>query len=370
MIEKGKISASQMGIMMYPTIVATALLWIPEATATKAGRDMWISPILASLAGFLTVYVAVRLNKMYPKETILQYSEQIVGRILGKCIGFVYLLFFLQLEWIVMREYGEVMVGQFLPRTPMIVILGSMLLVCASAVRGGVEVLGRAAQFFVPLFILVFGAITLLLVPDLEPENMLPVLEKGILPAILGAVEPLKWFGEFIVISFMLPFLTDRERGMTWGMITVIATMVTMAVINLVVLWLFGEITASLTYPLVEAVRYISMGDFLEHIESLVMTIWVAGTFVKIAVIYYVLALGTAQWLNLADYRPVVFPIGMLLIVTCIWPTPNLADLAVYLKIIAPIIGIFIQTLLPLLLLIIAVIRKQVANGGRAMQKG
>ncbi len=370
MIEKGKISASQMGIMMYPTIVATAILWVPEATATKAGRDMWISPILASLAGFLTVYLAVRLNKIYPKETIIQYSEQIVGRILGKCIGFVYLLFFLQLEWIDLREYGEVMVGQFLPRTPMIVILGSMLLVCASAVRGGVEVLGRAAQFFVPLFILVFGVINLMLVPDLKPENMLPVMEKGILPSIRGAVEPLKWFGEFIVISFMLPFLTDRERGMTWGMITVFAAMVTMVVINIVVLWLFGEITTSLTYPFVEAVRYVSIGDFLEHIESLVMAIWVAGTFVKIAVIYYVLALGTAHWLNLSDYRPIVFPIGILLVITCIWPTPNLAELAVYLKIIAPIIGISIQTLLPLLLLIIAAIRKRVTNGGKAVEKG
>ncbi|NGQ94505.1 endospore germination permease [Brevibacillus sp. SYP-B805] len=369
-MEKGKISASQMGIMMYPTIVATAILWVPEATATRAGRDMWISPILASLTGFLSVYLAVRLHRLYPKETIIQYSEHIVGRILGKGIGFVYLLFFLQLDWSILREYGELMVGQFLPRTPMFVVLGSMLLVCAAAVRGGVEVLGRAAQYFVPLFILVFGMISLMLFPDLKPVNMLPVMEKGILPAIKGAVEPLKWFGEFIVISFMLPFLTDRERGMTWGMITVIATMLTMVVINLLVLWLFGEITASLTYPYVEAVRYISIADFLEHIESLVMAIWVAGTFIKIGVLYYVLVLGTAQWLNLSDYRPLVYPIGMLLVITCMWPRPNLAELAIYLKYIAPVIGIIIQTLLPFLLLMIALIRKRVTNGGKAVQEG
>jgi spore germination protein KB len=369
MIEKGKISAMQMGIMMYPTIVATALLWVPEATADKAGRDMWLSPVIASLTGFLTVYLADRLNKLYPKETIIQSSVPILGRILGKMVGFVYLLFFFQLECIILREYGEFISGLFLPRTPMLVLLGSMLLACASAVRGGVEVMGRVSQFFIPIFILVFTLIFIMILPDLNPENMFPIMEKGIFPSIMGAVEPLKWFGEFILISFMLPFLSDREKGRKAGMITVFAVMVTMVMINFSVLFLFGEITTSLTYPYVEAVRYIDIADFIEHIEANAMAIWVAGAFMKICVIYYVLALGTAQWLNLRDYRPVVFPIGILLILTCMWPKPNLAELVQYLETVTPYLGITIQTVLPLLLLLIAVIRNRVTDGGNAVEK-
>jgi spore germination protein KB len=367
MIEKGRISAMQMAFMMYPTIMATALLWVPKATAEHAGRDMWLSPILASLTGFLSVYLADRLNRMYPQETIIQYSEHIVGRILGKITGFVYVLFFLLLEWTILREYGEVIVGQFLPRTPLLVVIGSMLLLCASAVRGGVEVLGRTSQFFVPIFILVFALNILLLVPDLKPVNMFPVMEKGILPSIMGAYQPLKWFGEFILISFMLPSMTDREKGRKWGMITVSAVMITMVVINVAVLFLFGEISSGLTYPFVEAVRYISIGDFLEHIESLVMAIWVTGTFIKISVVYYVIALGTAQWLKLPDYRPTLLPFGILLVLSSMWPIPNLAELSVYLDTLAPMIAITIQTALPMFLLLIAVIRKRVTNGGKAL---
>jgi spore germination protein KB len=369
MIERGKISASQMAIMIYPTIVATVLLWVPEATADKAGRDMWLSPIIASLTGFLSVYLADRLNRLYPKESLIQYSEHIVGRMLGKVIGLVYLLFFLLLECIILREYGEVILGIFLPQTPIIVLLGSMVLVGASAVRGGVEVLGRTSQFFVPIFVLVFVFIYIMMLPEMEPENMLPVMEKGIWPSIRGAYEPLKWYGEFIVISFLLPFLSDRERGRRWGMITVVAVMVTMVAINIAALFLFGEITTSLTYPFVEAVRYISIGDFLEHIEAIVMAIWVTGAFLKISFFYYVLALGTAQWLNLPDYRPTVIPIGILLILLCMWPTPNLAELAYFLETITPPLGITIQTVFPLLLLLIAVIRKRITNGGKAVVK-
>ncbi|MDQ7864807.1 hypothetical protein RCO48_38045 [Peribacillus frigoritolerans] len=41
------------------------------------------------------------------------------------------------------------------------------------------------------------------------------------------------------------------------------------------------------------------------------MAVWIVGAFVKISVFYYASALGTAQWLNLSDYCPVVWPIGI-----------------------------------------------------------
>ncbi|WP_307406736.1 GerAB/ArcD/ProY family transporter [Neobacillus ginsengisoli] len=49
-----------------------------------------------------------------------------------------------------LREYTDFIISSFLLKTPMIVVIGSMVLVCAFAVRGGVEVLGRASQLFIP----------------------------------------------------------------------------------------------------------------------------------------------------------------------------------------------------------------------------
>ncbi|TKH09627.1 spore gernimation protein, partial [Peribacillus simplex] len=44
-MEKGKISSLQMAFMMYPTIVATAVLGVPSITAKYAKTDLWLSPI-------------------------------------------------------------------------------------------------------------------------------------------------------------------------------------------------------------------------------------------------------------------------------------------------------------------------------------
>ncbi|CRK83274.1 GerAB/ArcD/ProY family transporter [Neobacillus massiliamazoniensis] len=363
MIEKEKISAYQMALMIYPTILATAILMVPAITGKYAERDMWISPILGSLNGFFTAFILYQLHKIYPKESIIQYSRHIIGPILGKILGFVYLFFFLQTGGIVLREYAIFISISFLPKTPPTsVIIGSIVLVCAFAVRGGLEVLGRAAQLFVPIFIFLIPMTLILLLKDLDPKNMVPIMEHGLMPSILGAATPQAWFSEVFFISMMLPFLTDREKGMKWSMITVLTIMFSLVSLNLLAVFLFGETANSYIFPIFTAIRYISIASFFEHLESFIIVIWVLGAFIKISVFYYALVLGTTQWLHLSDYRPLVFSLGFLLVLFGKWGFFNLQQMTEWLGTIYPFYATFLLTLIPMVLLFIAMIRKRISQ--------
>ncbi|WP_408011326.1 endospore germination permease [Pseudalkalibacillus sp. A8] len=359
MIEKGKISAEQMAIMMYPVIVGTGIISVPAVTAKYAKNDLWISPIWASLLGFIVVYTAFQLHKLYPRETIIQYSEHILGRILGKILGFIYLIFYVQMNGGGIRIYGEFVTGAFLIKTPIIVVISTMVLVCVFAVRGGIEVLARVAQFFIPLYVFSMVIIIILILPELDLKKMFPILEHGLMPSMKGAIVPGGWFAEFILVSFLFPYLTDGEKGRKWGMISVFSVMITFIVTNFIILFLFGGTTSRYLYPLFTASQYISIADFLQHLEPIIMAMWVAGTFIKFSVVFYAIVLGTAQWLNLSDYRPIVFPLGFLTILFTIWGTPSKMVESEYNFIVFPVYSFFVQILIPLLLLIIAVLRKK-----------
>lgn len=351
-MEKGKISALQLAMMLYPAIIATAILLVPAITAHHAKQDMWLSPIWASFTGVITVWIAIRLHEYYPKQTALEYSEQIAGKWLGKMIGFVFLFFYLHASGIIVREYGEFIIGNFFVRTPLLFIMGSMILVCAFAVRGGVEVVARLSEIAVPVVILVIVLFVIMLIPDMELNNMLPMFEHGIMPSLKGAIIPQSWFSECFLIAFLLPYVANPEDGKKYALFSVAAVGLTLVIVNITVLFVLGNITARFVYPVMSAVRYISIADFLEHLEAFVMAIWVAGAFLKIAVFYYVLVLSTAQWLRLTDYRLIVFPIGFLILLFGNWAAPNVMELSHFLGTSTPFYLNTVQTVLPLLLLL------------------
>lgn len=358
MLEKGKISAFQMAIMLYPTVLATGFLVMPTITAQHAANDLWLTGIFASLSGFLTIYVMTRLHELYPKQTFIEYSEHIVGKIFGKIIGFVYFLYFLNVAGGTSRQYAEFVVGSFLFKTPNLFIISSLILLTAAAVRGGVEVLARSSVIFTPIFILPLFFL-LLLIPELDVKNIFPILSHGLIPVIKGTAPPQAWVSGYFLMTFFLPYLADPKKGKKWGNISLCAVILSMIYVNLISLFLLGPDIGNKSYPILTAFRYISAASFFENLESLLLAMWVVGNFINLGVFFYAAVLSFGQCFKLSNYRPVVFPIGILIIVFSLWDIPSFPELGAHIHMTVPIEVPTFFTLIPLLLLLVAVIRKR-----------
>lgn len=296
------------------------------------------------------------------KKTPIEYSVDIAGPFFGKFIGLLLLFFYFHVTAIIIREYGEFVVGNFLFRTPIDFVMGAMVFVCAVAVRSGIAVLGRLAQILVPVVILLLTIIVILVFPDIELENMFPMFENGLLPSIMGAATPQSWFSECFLMAFLLPHVIDENHGRRWGNIAVVSIMLTLFFTNLATLFVFGNITASFVYPVISVARYISIADFLEHVEVVVMALWVVGVFLKISVFYYALVTGLARWLNLSQYEPLVFSVGLLLCLLSNWSANDLVELTHFLGTTGSFYLSFVQTVIPLFLLLVAKWRNRAAS--------
>ncbi|MDG5786806.1 endospore germination permease [Evansella sp. AB-P1] len=360
MIEKGQISSFQMGLVMYPTIIATAILIVPAITAAPAGRDMWLSPLWGLVTGVVTIFICIKLNDYYPKKTIIEYSTDIIGSIPAKLLGFGYLFFLFHVSGVIVREYADFIVGIFMLQTPVLVVITGMVLVSAFAVRGGLEVIARSSEFFVPIVVFILFFIIVLLVPELDFLKMLPIFEDGITPSIKGAASIQAWYSEFFIIAFFLPFLSDREKAMKWSLLSLVMIAITLVLTNLATFMLYGMLTEELSYPLISATRYVSIADFFENIESIVMALWVAGAFIKITAFYYAFVLGTAQLFKLSSYRPIVFPLGIMLIVSSIWAAQSFTEVKDALGKAVPFYLPLFGTIIPFLLFLVAVVKKKV----------
>ncbi|MGV3487052.1 MAG: GerAB/ArcD/ProY family transporter, partial [Tuberibacillus sp.] len=187
MLEKGRISNIQMAIIIIPTIASTAILLAPAISAKYAKQDLWISPIWSSMIGFLIVIIVSRLNNHYPNETPIEYCCHIIGKIPGKLLGFLYLFFFIHQLGVIIQEYGNFIVGSFLHQTPLIVVMAAMVIVCAMAVYGGIEVIGRSSEIIFPVVVLFYFLVLIMLFKDLDTKQLLPIMENGLWPSFRGA---------------------------------------------------------------------------------------------------------------------------------------------------------------------------------------
>ncbi|WP_339838851.1 endospore germination permease [Paenibacillus sp. FSL R7-0272] len=326
--DQGRISETQLAFMIFPAVIATAILSVPGITMHYAGHDMWLSPIIGSVIGLAAIGISLGLARMYPGKSLIESSVLVAGLIPGKLVGLIYILFMPHLTGLIIREYGEFIANNALPRTPMFVIMGTMMLVCAINVRLGIEVVGRTAQVFVTLVMAMLGLVFVLLIGELHPSELFPFMENGPMPAVKGALAPAAWFSEYIVIAFLLPYVNRQKRTARVMLGSLLTTTIVMTVINVVCLFLIGDLTDTFVFPVMIAARYITIADFLQHIESLIIAVWIFGMFVKVSVFLYISVTSTAEWFGLKDYKPLVSPLSFLCMIFSFWVASSSSGLS------------------------------------------
>jgi len=357
MIERGRISAGQMALILYVGCVGVKILTAPHLAAKWAGQDMWLTPLVASVSGLASFYLALKLHRRFPGETIIQYSPRILGWF-GKGIALLYWIVYIHACSFVLRYYAELVTGVFLPETPPAVVMGGMALVCAAAVRGGLETIVRTAQFLtVPAFT-VLAVLAVLSSTEWDVKNLFPILEHGVGPVVRGAVNPSIWYSEYFLAAFLLPYVKKQDKAGRWGTVSVVGSVLTLLVFDLIAVFVLGNQSATFLYPLFETFRLISLAGFFEHIDAFLLAMWLTIIFAKICLFQYVAVLGSAQWLGLSDYKPLSLPIAFILVTFSIWTAPNLSFLNRFLDGEGVFYSHLVQVVIPLGLLAVAGIRK------------
>lgn len=130
MEQKEKVSGTQVGMLMFVFVTSTIIIYVPGFTAIDAKESAWLAASLLPFSfGFLTLWVVNKLGNYFPKLTIFQYCEVILGKFLGKGLEISYIIFLLVMDALVLREFSDFIVITTLPLTPKICLLTCILFV-------------------------------------------------------------------------------------------------------------------------------------------------------------------------------------------------------------------------------------------------
>ncbi|NHM28387.1 GerAB/ArcD/ProY family transporter [Desulfofundulus sp. TPOSR] len=332
MHDPGKISGLQMVYLLINVVGATALVFLPGFTASIVERDAWVTPVLATLPGFYVILVITALGRRFPDRTIVQYIEKLLGPWLGKIIAFFYVLFFLHVNGVIVREFGELVAAAIMPQTPQVVFSALMVAVCSYGVYHGLEVVARVMELIYPLMLILFGLILILVSGHMQPANLFPMLQHDFKTIIRASLNPIAWRGEVFLLGMFFPYLARPDLARRNGIIAVAAIGLILTINALACTAVFDVSTGRFNFATFELVRLAGFGTFLTRLDAIWIIIWIVGIFGKIALFHYAAIMGTVQLLRLKDHRTVIVPLSILLIALSLSQFKNLTEMVAWIN--------------------------------------
>lgn len=286
------------------SILGTGIVSIPTAVAQFTVRDAWLSTSCFLVGGFIAVVVTLFFIRRFPKRTLTAALVDTWGAWIGRIFGIWILLCLYVINCTVLRE-TEVFVGiTILPKTSESTIGAAVMIAVAYAVYAGVEVIMRDGEFIMPLVMLIAPILFFLSLQHTDVHELMPVLADGWTPVLRGGVvAALAYALELLIgLQFVLFLRNGRKAaqdvGTAAGLVTVVLTLVTVVTVGVV-----GPSTHYITYPVLEAVRSIRVGRFIERLDTLYVIVVISMVFIKLAVFHYAWCVGMKDVFRLSSHR-------------------------------------------------------------------
>ncbi|MDY0943710.1 GerAB/ArcD/ProY family transporter [Priestia megaterium] len=247
------------------------------------------------VGGFLLFLVYYQLHRYYPDLLLVELTQKIMGKWIGRLVSFLYIFYFANLASRVIRDFGDMLLTFAYPDTPLFIVNALLMFVVIYTVSKGIEVLARSSQLlFILLYLFAISGFLLIVCSGLlDFKNLKPVLENGLwLPLKVSLTQNVYFpFGETIVFLMILPYVKNVSKGIGISAIglTGINLMTTM-IINVSVLGL--SLTARSQFPLLSTVESIQVADFLERLDVFFMLTAVIGGFIRTSVFFYAVVIG------------------------------------------------------------------------------
>ncbi|MGE7749852.1 endospore germination permease [Lysinibacillus sp. FSL R5-0849] len=365
-MEKEVISSRQFTIITFLLSIGTAILIIPSSIASSSKQDAWIAASIGVVLSLLVVKLFVTLGDQTPTLNFIEANEKLLGRFFGKItvVGFLSLTLFAGGE--LLYFIGAFMKTEVMPETPTMAFALLFIIIIMYATYLGIENFARSAEILFPMFVLIFIFFVVSITPQIKFENIQPIMEASKTSILYSIIRFVSVFSFSLVMLLMIypasvNVQQSSKKGFYIGML--LGGFVLVTLITLSILVLGPANTASRTFPSYALAQRISIGNFLQRIEIIMAFMWIVSIFIRTFMYFYTTVVGIAQIMKLKDHRPLILPMGIIMVGLSQIVHPDIVHSNIYNDEIWPIYAFVCTILLPILLLIVAVIRNRKSQG-------
>ena len=220
----------ELTVIIVNVIVTKMVLMFPKTIITNSANAAWIQVLYNILTAFVLFVIISRLYR--GKKNVIELAERSGGKALKIIVG---LVVFTSL----IINYSSII--RVFPETIKIVLLQdfnvefiTVMFMAAIGVGAlfGIESIGRVNYLFMPVIGGIFVLFLLLLIPQYNIYNILPILGSGPYKIFGSGFNTLSLFSDALLLNIFLPYYENNSEAQKSGQrALIISAVVIMAII-------------------------------------------------------------------------------------------------------------------------------------------
>ena len=272
-----KITVKQVCLIVICMIISPAVRLFNSNLSVEGSNDGWLGTLIAgALMSVLIIVVWLMLKTGRNFSQILQYT---LGNTVGRIFMGLYFVWGTVLVAVQMRCSSQRLSSTIYPDIDIEIFILILTLLCIYGLSKGITTIARANEIILPITLGVIVLLLALLSENIKFDELLPIYNtREIFHVALCD------FASFSYITLVLFFndeLAEREKFKKYAIISVlIVTSLSLLLFLTVVGSLGPYLMQKLPYPFFSVVKQISIGDFIQHIEAFVITLWILSDFI------------------------------------------------------------------------------------------
>lgn len=355
----GRVSVRQVEILLILQMFNTSILLLPREAARYAGRDGYVLPMAALILGIIYLYAITSLTGRFKGDTIVEFAPKILPKFIAYIVIGLFAVKVLVLTGLEIRMFGEMVSQVMLPKTPLPVIILTMLVTAAYLVKSGIEGTARMAEVLLYFIFLPLTLVFVFIVIKADYKQLMPFFETDAISIGKGAFAVSL---SFIPIEFMLVLTGLMKKPEKAKRAMFIALIITAVLETIIIVLTFAGIGVNEAkrqiWPVLTLMQSVQFpGSIIENQEILMMTSWVFSIYMYISSGIYFTSLIGSRVFKFRRENVFILPIIPIVYFIAIFPR-SLVEAYKYYVSFQYYFGVWFLAPVPIILLILAKMRK------------
>lgn len=362
LMETRQITVIQAAAILISTIIGVGVLPLPLFAVRAADSGAPLVTFLGMMVAFVGLVFITVLGMRFPNKSIIQYSEDILGKWFAWLGSAFIIVFFAVLTSLAAREFGEVVVTSVLKTTPVEVTVIVMLLLAAISTRNDTTTFAYIHHFYFPLLLFPALLIVALSLKNGDVINLQPIWGNEPNGMMKGIFTIAALFQGSFIMTLVIPSMRRPERAMVASVFGMLIAGGLYVILVVAAVSVFGaEEVKQLLWPTLELAKATSLpANILERLDAAFLAVWVTAVFTTLLSSYFLTIQAINHLFRLRDHKifslfilPFVFVMAML--------PQNIVQMYEIIETVGRI-GLYLTIGYPGMLLLISIFRKKRGN--------